>query len=243
MSDVGPLDRHYAYPLVTWGSTFLGAVVAVVTAFMLNVLGAALGVAAVAIGQTTQSAAISGVIGMLWVAIANLVALGFGAWVAGRSTANPDHHGGTLQGIAVWAVTSVAVLFIAGSALSGLSHAAVQTAELGMAGTSGSTSPGSTGGAMTSQSPAGGQSSAEGQSPAIGQGDAATQQQDAAALQSAATKTAAATASAAFGTFLAMVLGLVAAIFGARAGARHPGWTERPRFTYVERRHSGSTPL
>ncbi len=236
MSDVGPLDRHYAYPLVTWGSTFLGAVVAVVTAFMLNVLGAALGVAAVAMVPTTQSAAISGVIGMLWVAIANLVALGFGAWVAGRSTANPDHHGGTLQGIAVWAVTSVAVLFIAGSALSGLSHAAMATAGMATAGANGSTF-GQADGAGTTQSPAATQSSA------ASQGDAATQQQDAAAIQSAATKTAAATASAAFGTFLAMVLGLVAAIFGARAGARHPGWTERPRFTYVERRHSGSTTL
>ncbi len=223
MSDVGPLDRHYAYPLVTWGSTFLGAVVALVTAFMLNVLGAALGVAAVAIVPSTHSAAISGVIGMLWVAIANVVALGFGAWVAGRSTANPDHHGGTLQGIAVWAVTSVAILFIAGSALSGLGHVAMQTADVAAASSDGSVS--GQGAGMTAQPPA------------MAQGDAATQQQDAAALQSAATKTAAATASAAFGTFLAMVLGLVAAIFGARSGARHPGWTERPRFTYVERRH------
>ena len=231
MSDVGPLDRHYAYPLVTWGSTLLGAVVAVVTAFMLYVLGAALGVAAVAMVQTTQSAAISGVIGMIWVALANLVALGFGAWVAGRSTANPDHHGGTLQGIAVWAVTSIAVLFIAGSALSGLSHAAMQTANMGM---------GSISGAASGQGEAGGTTA---QTPATGQTDAATQQQDAAALQSAATKTAAATASAAFGTFLAMVLGLVAAVFGARAGARHPGWTERPRYTYVERRHPGQTTL
>ena len=231
MSDVGPLDRHYAYPLVTWGSTFLGAVVALVTAFMLNVLGAALGVAAVAMVPTTQSAAISGVVGMLWVAIANLVALGFGAWVAGRSTANPDHHGGTLQGIAVWALTSVAVLFIAGSALSGLSHAAMETAGMATAGANGSASGQADSAGMTAQPPA------------TAQGDAATQQQDAAALQSAATKTAAATASAAFGTFLAMVLGLVAAIFGARAGARHPGWAERPRFTYVERRHPGSTTL
>ncbi len=245
MSDVGPLDRHYAYPLVTWGSTLLGAVVAVVTAFMLNVLGAALGVAAVAVVQTTQSAAISGVIGMIWVALANLVALGFGAWVAGRSTANPDHHGGTLQGIAVWAVTSVAVLFIAGSALSGLSHAAMQTTGLATAGANSSTSdatPGQMGGMMTGPSPAT-SSPATTPSPATTQGDAATQQQDAAALQSAATKTAAATASAAFGTFLAMVLGLVAAIFGARYGARHPGWTERPRYTYVERRHPGSPTL
>ena len=234
MSDVGPLDRHYAYPLVTWGSTFLGAVVALVTAFMLNILGAALGVAAVTLVPSAQSAAISGVIGMLWVAVANLVALGFGAWVAGRSTANPDHHGGTLQGIAVWAVTSVAVVFIAGSALSGLGHMAMPTGDVAAGGSDGSAQDDSTPG--QSASGQAGRSLAAPPS-AMTQGDAATQQQDAAALQSAATKTAAATASAAFGTFLAMVLGLVAAIFGARSGARHPNWMDRPRFTYVERRH------
>jgi hypothetical protein len=188
---------------------------------MLNVLGAALGVAAVAIVPSAHAAAISGVIGMLWVAVANLVALGFGAWVAGRSTANPDHHGGTLQGIAVWAVNSAAILFIAGSALAGVGNAAMQTADFAAA--SSASGQGDGGGAAAPSS-------------TTGQGDAATQQQEAAALQSAAATTAAATASAAFGTFLAMVLGLVAAIFGARAGARHPGWTDRPRFSYVERR-------
>ncbi len=235
MSDVGPLDRHYAYPLVTWGSTFLGAVVALVTAFMLNVLGAALGVAAVAIVPSAHSAAISGVIGMLWVAIANLVALGFGAWVAGRSTANPDHHGGTMQGIAVWAVTSVAILFIAGSALAGIGNATMRTADM-VAGADPS-ALGQGDGGLSGQPPATGQYPGASQAPATAQGDATAQQEDAAALQAAATKAAAATASAAFGTFLAMVLGLVAAIFGARAGARHPNWMDRPRFTYVERRH------
>ena len=227
MSEVGLAERHYAYPLVTWGSTFLGAAVALITAFMLNVLGAALGLGAAAFFQTTQATAAAGVIGMLWVAIANLAALGFGAWVAGRSTANPDHHGGTLQGIAVWAVTSAAILFLAGSAVAGLGGAGLQAANT--AAPSVAMAPGSADQGGTA-------APASGQPMTAGQGDA-TAQQDAAALQSAAAKTATATAGAAFGTFLAMVLGLVAAIFGARAGARHPHWMDRPRFTYVERRH------
>ena len=60
-------------------------------------------------------------------------------------------------------------------------------------------------------------------------------QQNAAAIQEGATKAAGATAAAAFGSFLAMALGLVAAIFGARMGARHPSWTDRPRYTYDNR--------
>ena len=217
MSDAGAYERHYAYPLVTWGSTILGAVVALITAFMLNILGAALGIAVATFGQTGAAAATAGVVGMVWVGLANLVALGFGAWVAGRSTANPDHHGGTLQGIAVWAATSFVILFLAGSAMAGLHAGAVQTADVA---------------AMTSD--AGAAPSATGSTAAPDATQAPPTPQE---TQAAVKSVAQATASAACGTFLAMVLGLVAAIFGARAGARHPNWADRPRYTYVERRH------
>ena len=216
MTEAGPYDRHYAYPLVTWGSTFLGAVVALITAFMLNLLGAALGVAVLAFGPTASGAATAGIVGIAWVAIANLIALGFGAWVAGRSTANPDHHGGTLQGIAVWAVTSFAVLFILSSTLAGVGGAAMQSSDDSAAATA---------------------SAQSGASALSGATRAAPSAPDAAAVQSAASQVAGATASAAFGTFLAMAFGLVAAIVGARLGARHPNWADRPRYTYVERRH------
>ena len=227
MTDAGSYERHYAYPLVTWGSTILGAVVALITAFMLNILGAALGIAVATFGQTGAAVATEGVIGMIWVGLANLVALGFGAWVAGRSTANPDHHGGTLQGIAVWAATSFVVLFLAGSAMAGLHAGAVQTADLSaMTGGAGAAPPAANSAANTAAAPD------ATQAPDTTQGQL-TPQEARAAVKSVAQ----ATASAAFGTFLAMVLGLVAAIFGARAGARHPNWADRPRYTYVERRH------
>ena len=218
MTDAGAHDGHYAYPLVTWGSTILGSVVALITAFMLNILGAALGIAVATFGQGVDSPAAAGVVGMLWVALANLVALGFGAWVAGRSTANPDHHGGTLQGIAVWAVTSFVILFVAGSALSGMHGAAVQNFDM-------------TGGA--SDSPAATAPATTGPAASATGSSQPTPQETQAAVKSVAN----ATAAAAFGTFLAMVLGLIAAIVGARSGARHPNWADRPRYTYVERRH------
>ncbi len=217
-------SRHYSYPLLTWGSTLLGGVVALITSVMLNLLGAALGIAAAAIGQSSGMSASAGIIGMIWVALANLVALGFGAWVAARSTANPDHHGGALQGIAVWAVTSFAVLFIAGSALSGLGGAMMQTA--GMAANASSAT-------LAQQS---GRADAGARTQNMMQDAQSSMQQNAAAIQQDATKAAGATAAAAFGTFLAMALGLVAAIVGAQAGARHPSWADRPRYTYVDRR-------
>ncbi len=221
MSETGPYERHYAYPLVTWGSTLLGAVVALITSFMLNMLGAALGIAVVAIGQTSSAAAGAGILSLVWIVVANLIALGFGAWVAGRSTANPDHHGGTLQGVGVWAVTSCAVIFLAGSALSGIGGDMMQSAGFQAQSSSPAMDSQQSGGPIQLEAPS----------------NAAASQQDRAALHDAAVKTASATATAAFGAFLAMAFGLVAAILGARLGARHPGWADRPRFTYVERRH------
>ncbi len=193
-------------------------------------LGAALGVAAVAMVQTSQSAAISGVIGMVWVALANLVALGFGAWVAGRSTANPDHHGGTLQGIGVWAVTSFAVLYLAGSAIAGLGGAAMKTADIAATASSGAI-------AQQAERAQANSGQTQMQAQSAMQNVQTSAQQNAGAIQDAAVKTAGTTATAAAGAFLAMALGLVAAIVGARLGARHPNWADRPRFTYVERRH------
>ena len=42
--------RNYAYPLVMWSSTLIAGVVALITSAMLNLLSAALGVAAAASG-------------------------------------------------------------------------------------------------------------------------------------------------------------------------------------------------
>ena len=233
MSDPITGERRYAYPLVTWGSTLLGAIVALITGLMLNLLGAALGIAVAAFGQSTGAAQTGGIIGVIWLVVANLIALGFGAWVAGRSTANPDHHGGTLQGIGVWAVTSLAVLYLAGSAIAGVGGAAMRTADIAATASSGEIAQ------QADRAQANGaQTNAQAQSAM--QTMQASAQQNAGAIQAAAVKTAGTTATAAFGAFLAMALGLGAAIVGARIGARHPNWADRPRYTYVERRHDNA---
>jgi hypothetical protein len=214
MSDVDPYPRSYAFPLVSWGSTILGSLVAVITSVMLNLLGAALGIAIVASGQSSSAAASAGIMSVAWVVIANLIALAFGAWVAARAAPNPDHHGGTLQGIAVWALTAFAALFIATSAISNLGAVAMQTANIAANATS----------ATVAKQP---QASAQAQS--AGRQAQEALQKNAPAVQAGAAKAAGGAAAGAFGTFLAMALGLVAAILGARLGARHPAWPDRPR--------------
>ncbi len=123
------VSRHYSYPLLTWGSTLLGGVVALDHLPHAEPAWAPRSASPPPPSASHAGAsATAGIAGIVWVAIANLVALGFGAWVAARSTANPDHHGGALQGIAVWAVTSFAVLYLASSAISGLGGAVMKTA-------------------------------------------------------------------------------------------------------------------
>ena len=130
----------------------------------------------------------------------------------------------------MWAVTSCAVLYLAGSAAAGIGGAAMKTADIAATASSG---------AITQQADRTQANSAQtnAQAQLAMQNMQASAQQNAGAMQGAAVKTAGTTAAAAFGGFLAMALGLVAAIVGARLGARHPNWAERPRYTYVERRH------
>lgn len=209
---------HYSYPLVSWGPTLMGAAVAIVISVMLNLLGASLGFATAAMGQSAHAAATGGMIGLAWVVVSNLIALYFGAWVAARSTSNPDHHSGTLQGVGVWAITSLVVLFLAGSAISGTASTLAQSA-------SNASAP-----AIAQQTDNGTDAQTQAQN-AIDNAQASANRNQA-ELRDDAVKAAKATSAATFGTFLAMLLGLLASVIGARSGAKHPEWIDRPRHTY-----------
>ncbi len=208
---------HYSYPLVAWGSTLMGAAVAIVIAVMLNMLGAALGFATAAIGKTAEASAAAGIMGLVWMVASNFTALGYGAWLAARSAHNADHHSGTLQGIGVWAVTSLVVLFLAGSAISGAASTAMVSAGAASSQTVADHADNRTAADVAQQAANDAQAKID-----------QNQQQ----IKDAAVKTAGVTSAAAFGTFLAMALGLLAAILGAREGAKHPQWENRPRVTY-----------
>ena len=220
------ISRHYSYPLLTWGSTLLGGVVALITSLMLNLLGAALGIAAAAIGQSAGASATAGIAGIVWVAIANLVALGFGAWVAARSTANPDHHG----------VNPARDRGVGGDVVR--CPVSRQLSDLG----------------CRRRDDEDGRDCCEcfehldrsasepfGCCNSCADSGAGSLRLPCSKMRlryrTAQPRRPALLPPPRSGPFLAMVLGLVAAIFGARMGARHPSWADRPRYTYVERRH------
>ena len=119
---------HFHYSLISWGSVFAGAVIAIVVGAMLNLLGLAVGVTATDPGGDGAGPGALTVFGGLWIAVSTIIGLIVGGWVAARSAANPDHHDGALHGAAVWAVSFLLALFLTGSFVSGTAMTAVQAA-------------------------------------------------------------------------------------------------------------------
>ena len=115
--------RHYAHPLIQWQTIVAGAVVAIAVGFLLNVLGLAIGASAFNPYQINSQDETISIGGGLYVMFAQLVAFQIGAYVASRGARYPDHFGGLLTGLMVWAfAVAVAVTlatFAAGQAVSG----------------------------------------------------------------------------------------------------------------------------
>jgi len=95
--------RHYAPPLIAWPSIIAGAAVAIAVGLALNLIGVAVGAAAFnpfrfEAQEDTVSAGAA-----LYLMFSQFVAFQLGAYVAARSAPYPDHFGGSLTGLVVWA--------------------------------------------------------------------------------------------------------------------------------------------
>jgi hypothetical protein len=111
--------RHYAHPLVSWSAIFAGAAVAVALGVVFNFAGAAVGAASFnpfdfESQEDTMTAGAA-----LYAVFAQLVAFQIGAFVAARSAQYPDHFGGLLTGLLVWATATVFAVVLAALAASG----------------------------------------------------------------------------------------------------------------------------
>ena len=111
----GPTDygrRSAAIKRVSWGAIFAGALVAVVTGFVLNLLG--LGVGLQAFDPASDPDTLSGFgIGQgIWAIVSSLVSLFAGGWVAGRLAGMPRTVDGAIHGVVVWALTTLLTLYL-----------------------------------------------------------------------------------------------------------------------------------
>lgn len=105
--------RHYTHSLIDWHAVIAGALVAIASGFVLNVVGAAIGASIFnPYAFASQNAAIS-VGGGLYVIFAQLVAFELGGYVAARSARHPDHFGGALSGGLVWSLAIVVAIVLA----------------------------------------------------------------------------------------------------------------------------------
>ena len=180
---------------VRWAAVLTGLVVALMTVTLLSVLGLAIGLT---IGTPGNISSTLGVGAGVWSAISILIALVAGGWAAARTAAVPGRTNGALNGAMVWVATIPLVFILLGSGIATLAAVA------GSAVTTGAqlAAP------LTGQS-ANGPSLAATAQALIGQSVPAN------------TASAIGTGSlAAWGTLLALLLGLVAATVGGLLGAR-----------------------
>jgi len=109
--------RYYAYPLISWSSILAGTLVAIALGTVFSLAGLAIGSAAFNpfAFERTEDAITAGA--ALYTMFAYLVAFQCAAYVAARTAPYPDHFGGALTGLLVWATASVFGLVLAGLVL------------------------------------------------------------------------------------------------------------------------------
>jgi hypothetical protein len=195
--------RTYSHPLVDWGAAIAGTLVAIGIGFTLLMLGVAIGATAVNPWQgASEQAPGWSIAGGLWVIFSNLVALQVGAYIAARAARWPDHHGGVLQGLVVWALAFAVAAGVLGFGVAGV-----------LSGGDGMSMGDAAGRAVDAAQIATGEAS----------GSAATlTPEEVDAIQDA-------TALTAWWAVGAMVLGAIGAMAGGKLGSNHPDWHARER--------------
>ncbi len=106
---------------VSWGAVFAGAVTALVTQVILNLLGVGIGLASVGTNAADNPAASTVSLGAgLWFVVSGIVASLAGGAIAGRLSGKPLPGAAALHGLVSWAVTTLVVIYLITSAASGL---------------------------------------------------------------------------------------------------------------------------
>jgi hypothetical protein len=106
---------------VSWGAIFAGAVTALVTQVVVNLVGVGVGLASVGTNSADNPAASSVSLGAgIWFVASGIVASLAGGAIAGRLSGKPLPGAAALHGLVSWAVTTLVVLYLLTSAASGL---------------------------------------------------------------------------------------------------------------------------
>jgi hypothetical protein len=123
-----------AFPRISWGAIFGGAVAGLAIWMLLYTLGLALGLSAVD-PENTGSLRSSGLFTGIWSAITPLIALFVGGWVASQAAGVLDRKSGDIHGLVMWGVAlllGAALTFTAlGSIVGGLASVGKSAVQAG----------------------------------------------------------------------------------------------------------------
>lgn len=230
-------DEKYFSTLrrISWGAIFAGLIVAIMVSLILSLLGLAIGAATVNPMSEANPMSGLGIGAVIWLSITTLIAYFAGGCVAGRLAGVGRRADAMLHGVVTWGLATIVTLFVFTSAVGGLLGG---TANL-LSGVAGTTIAPRAEQVATSSDPSEAMKNqmkqllqAAGQSPAeaeqavetwaqrIQQGEitepagAETER----AVREAGETMATGTSRAAWGAFIALILGALAAAFGGRAG-------------------------
>ena len=108
-----------AFPRISWGAIFGGAVAALAIWVLLYTLGLALGLSTVD-PQNPGSVRSSGLFTGIWSVLTPLIALFVGGWVASQAAGVLDRKSGSIHGLVMWGVTLLLGAFLTFTALGGI---------------------------------------------------------------------------------------------------------------------------
>ncbi|BAQ47185.1 MULTISPECIES: hypothetical protein [Methylobacterium] len=120
---------------VSWGAIFAGAVTALVTQVILNLVGVGVGLSSVGVNASDNPAASTLSTGAgLWFVVSGIVASLAGGAIAGRLSGKPLPGAAALHGLVSWAVTTLVVIYLVTSAASGLVGGTLSTVSSALGG-------------------------------------------------------------------------------------------------------------
>jgi hypothetical protein len=200
---VNPVDR------IRWGAVLAGLFASLTTLVVLGVLGLAIGLTNYDAGDPLSN---FGLGAGIWSAISTIVAFLIGGWLAAQTAASRGRGNGVLNGAMVWVVAIPLVLYLLSSGMGALLNTAGDIAATGAA----TVAPAAAAVVDNAAAPAA-QATAQDLGAAAQAAVTAAGEQVTPGLIQDATETASSTA---WGTLIALLLGLGAAALGGLLGAR-----------------------
>ncbi len=113
---------------VSWGAIFAGAVIALMTLLLLNMLGLGLGVSSVTpSGGDNPDASTLSLAAGAWYVVSSLLAAFVGGYTAARLSGRAKGSTGAWHGLTTWAVTTLVVVYLLTTAVGSLIGGAFST--------------------------------------------------------------------------------------------------------------------